>query len=368
MGTVTQFACAACGKVLKSPKPIEQGTRIKCPKCAQTFVVGPAAASRRTVADVKPGATRRPSRIEKRKRSNPVVMWATCFVVSLFFTLLIWVPCSIAIRMAQSAAQNSSKDPFKNLDSLKDTDFGKNLDRFKDSGTAVKDSGKGTKGETPPPGEDGAIASEALFQEYRADPAATRKKYQGKSVTVRGIVTGCGLNLGEPVIQLQGDKGISDNVVGSPKEDREPWAKIAPGQIVTIRGTLSPLPLPGPYLDDCMVVDYGTFNATRLSAEDLAREYATGAAAVTDKYKGKHLVIEGVIVKEEKGRTSRALGTTSGKVWLKGTDGVNVRCEFDGVKDWTPLQTGNSLKAMTTFGKQSMPNEVSLENCRLITQ
>ena len=33
-GALTQFACTACGKTLKSPKPIEEGKKIKCPHCA----------------------------------------------------------------------------------------------------------------------------------------------------------------------------------------------------------------------------------------------------------------------------------------------------------------------------------------------
>lgn len=115
MGSLTQFACTACGKTLRSPTPVPEGKKIKCPKCAQVFAVtgNTAAAPPRTGGDLNfsTAPARRTSGL-KRKRSNPFVMWGTCFIVSLIFTLIAWIPARLAIGKIQSAApdiQNKDK-------------------------------------------------------------------------------------------------------------------------------------------------------------------------------------------------------------------------------------------------------------------
>jgi hypothetical protein len=150
MGALTQFDCTACGKTLKSPKPIAEGTKIKCPKCMQVFVVSNGAGggtTRRSGGDLSTGTTRRPTRADKRKRSSPLVMWGTCFVVGLLFSLIIWVPASIAIRVGQSAASDAVKErerqlkEFEKLNKDMSKDFGK--DMMKDMGKDMpKDFGK----------------------------------------------------------------------------------------------------------------------------------------------------------------------------------------------------------------------------------
>ena len=147
MGALTQFACTACGKTLKSPKPIAEGTKIKCPKCAQVFVVGNGVAPRRSGGDLGGAPPRRPTRAEKRQRSNPFVMWGTCFIISLIFSIIVWIPCRIAISVGQNAAaevekqrKEMEKNPFKDLDKMKDLDM-KDLDKMKDLEKQMKDFG-----------------------------------------------------------------------------------------------------------------------------------------------------------------------------------------------------------------------------------
>jgi DNA-directed RNA polymerase subunit RPC12/RpoP len=139
MGALTQFACTACGKTLKSPKPIPEGTKVRCPKCTKVFVVGngsagvragnpPAAPPRRSGGDLSTAPPRRPTRAEKRPRSNPLVMWGTCFFVALLFSVIVWIPARMGISAAQSNIGEMQKDRPKDWEKDVFNDPGKHME------------------------------------------------------------------------------------------------------------------------------------------------------------------------------------------------------------------------------------------------
>jgi hypothetical protein len=100
--------------------------------------------------------------------------------------------------------------------------------------------------------------------------------------------------------------------------DKEPWARVAPGQTVKLKG---PWAAYGdlPALFDCVIVEAGPNPATVLTAAGLADEYAADADGVKKKYAGKPVILSGEVVenKEQDDKSRIVRLKTTGKVTVE---------------------------------------------------
>jgi hypothetical protein len=206
---------------------------------------------------------------------------------------------------------------------------------------------------------DFTVKAEDLFNEFKKDQKATQSKYEGKVVEVSGVIkdfsTMQSLDEG-PWIQLEAGTDLFGVVCQS--ADDEPWATLAPGQQVTVRGKWPPH-AGITRLADCVVVQKGPRPALAVTAEQLAREYAADPEATNKKYQGKYLEVTGeVTAREEKGSILT--------ITCKGADQVRVCFLFPtGEKQADPeMRAGAKAHALCRYKASSEKGEVQLENAR----
>jgi hypothetical protein len=196
--------------------------------------------------------------------------------------------------------------------------------------------------------------------EWRAEKAKS-EKYTGKTIQLSGTVDYVGRTLsGQSYISLALAAEDAFSGVDCSTIDKEPWAEVAKGQTVTLKGVYSEIGMVR-----CVIVKKGPATAITLSAEQLAAEFGTDPEKVNKKYDGKTLILTGEVVpkKDNKG------GTAS--VYLKGTDKVPVECVFTAYdKDMTAkLKEGQQVKLCGHFwSSEGGADPFKLQFCQTITK
>jgi hypothetical protein len=149
--------------------------------------------------------------------------------------------------------------------------------------------------------------------------------------------------------------------------EKEPWARLARGQLATLRGKLGALPAP-PNLDQANIVEAGPPTAVNLSASDLASQHSKGEEGLKGLYDGKDVIVTG---KVSDVRSSVINGLT---LFLEGDGKVRVRCDL-GVTETQRL--GDALapkqgQTVRVFGEVHPSNLtetiVPMKGCHLITK
>jgi hypothetical protein len=146
------------------------------------------------------------------------------------------------------------------------------------------------------------------------------EKFDGKVIELSGTVEGVGRNAGgEAFVQLK----VPSQMFGVMcfTTDEQPWAKVARGQKVRIKG-LGGAVILAPRLLACAIVEPGEYAAVRISAADLAKEYAADPDATIKKYDKKHMVVTGEVAAKDVNEF-KAVGLT-----LKTGNKVAVKCGF----------------------------------------
>jgi hypothetical protein len=139
---------------------------------------------------------------------------------------------------------------------------------------------------------DFTLTAEQLETEVRQDEQEAERKYERSNIELSGVVQS--MYGDEPVfIGLYRGKGL----LGLPcaMVDDEPWARVTFGQQVTVKGVWRE-DADKPSLQKCVIVATGPNPAPRLSAVQLATEYAAGIKKADSKYSGKYLIVSGVIL------------------------------------------------------------------------
>jgi hypothetical protein len=179
------------------------------------------------------------------------------------------------------------------------------------------------------------IAPEELGKEWQANKEAVLDKYANTTLEVTGSVRSFGIDIGgNPVAHIPCGEDEKAALINVATRDKEPWALVGPGQVVTVRGKLDQSHSLFLYLKDAEFVDPKPNKSVTIKAADLAAEVAKDRKAVIEKYKGKGLIVVGEVVKRNEKRTT---------VFLKGTDMLMIECRtFMVVGDGLgkPLQEG----------------------------
>lgn len=217
----------------------------------------------------------------------------------------------------------------------------------------------------PPPTEDISkvapafkLTAEDFHKEYEADKNAAAQKYKGKVIELSGEVqTVKRIDADRSMLLLKVEKSFFG--VQCVTTEEQPWAKVAPGQQIKIKGKWPEFSA-GAAIIDCVFVETGEYAAIRISAADLAKEYAADGEAAVKKYDKKYLVITGEVVSKE----FNSVG--AGAVVLKTGNKVKVECSFtadekDVVK---AFKVGQSIKVVGQFTLNfASGDEVSVYFC-----
>jgi hypothetical protein len=146
-----------------------------------------------------------------------------------------------------------------------------------------------------------AVTAEELAKEWAASRSATRQKYKGKRIEVRGVVfEATSDNVSEqPQVLLYShrdrEKGVTNPIdCLFPSREEKRIHSLAQGQTVTIRGTLSDVGHGVP-LVDCELVGAGASPAINLTARQLVSDFITDTEEAGKKYNQKPVVVEGVV-------------------------------------------------------------------------
>jgi hypothetical protein len=182
--------------------------------------------------------------------------------------------------------------------------------------------------------------------EFTNDPSAAVDKYKGKVVEVSGMVEFVSEDPAEQVgcVYLKVD--------GPPLQDRcattdkKPWLKVSPGSKVKLRGKVPEFGLPCD-LVGAEIVEAGPDPAVVISAQQLAKEYATDSKSATAKLDDKWAHVEGEVVEKTTSNDWAVL------LKLKGDKEVVVSCCF-GDRNKRPLEPVKVGTKVKVFGQLSL--------------
>lgn len=195
---------------------------------------------------------------------------------------------------------------------------------------ATRPAGSGTKAAGQ---ADVVIDAETLGKEFSGDTAAFGNKYGGKVIDVQG-----------PVKLF--DEGSGSIVMGSinfhfQTDHEAPWRVVSRGQRITLRTKYSP----SFGFGKATIVAKEPFALTALTSEELARQYASNAAAVKKRYDDKLLLLTGQIVAKQ----ANDLGAVS--LFLRSVGSVKVKASFTAFsqKETKPLRIGQYVQLKGEF-------------------
>lgn len=221
------------------------------------------------------------------------------------------------------------------------------------NGGASQATSDGSKvGTTERPADDKVVAVTplAFHDEFHADEEATKAKYAGATLEMTAKVQSVGLSgggIGPPIVLLKAEplpgETTSTRFVICKTADPKPWLKVGPGGTVTVRGMLvkdAYLPM----LELCEIVSFEGDVCHEVSAEGLAREYASDKSEKKEdfhaKYDTRHLVLTGVV-------ESRYTEINPGIV-VKGTEGIKLAFTYGSAYEdnYINLKPGDSLQGI----------------------
>jgi hypothetical protein len=194
--------------------------------------------------------------------------------------------------------------------------------------------------------------AEALTKDVIADQKAAEGKYNGKVVEVEGEVEFANKVLNANGFSLKGAKKKPTDVVGVtvicnvPKGAEGKAWRLGSGQKVKVTGTATVTAL-GVYLADATVEPLEPAKSAKVSATDLAGEFAKDADAARKKYQGpngapKEIIVDGTVAAVEKNKTGFHIAK------LAGADGITVDCTVDAA-DFAALKAGDAVTIKGEF-------------------
>jgi hypothetical protein len=221
-----------------------------------------------------------------------------------------------------------------------------------------------------------------LYSEYKNNKAAAQAKYEGQIVEVSGTVDMIPQTYGgESSIRISSPRpadatgpevkfDLMDGL-GVSTIDKEPFARLAPGQTATFRGKC--MFSTGLWIMEAEIVSAGPSPAVTTTAVDLATEFAKDADATKKKYEtgalsGKVMIVTGDLLATEKDKDSTDLTGV-----VIGTGDKKVYCHIDRTSDTNKrlaaLKPGQPLKLVGEFSGASStdPKAPYIRMCRFAT-
>lgn len=195
--------------------------------------------------------------------------------------------------------------------------------------------------------------AEALARDVVADPKAAEGKYNGKVVEVDGEVEFANKVINPNGFSLKGAKKKPTDVVGVnvvctvPKGAEGKAWRLGSGQKVKVTGTATVTAL-GVYLADATVEELEPAKTPKVSARDLAGEFAGDAEAARKKYRNptggpREVVVDGTVAAVEKNKNGFHVAR------LAGADGVTVDCTVS-AEDFATLKAGDAVTVKGDLG------------------
>lgn len=302
---VMQASCPSCRTVLRSPQPLREGARVKCPKCATVFAVPGAAAVKPGPLPGTPAGASVVSAVPGARRTPALVIWGVCFLVSAIYLV---APVVAVQSLVGTMVQNLS------------------------SHTTTTIILPTTEPEKPPVDRNVppafTLSASDWMAEWKKDEAEARKKYQGKVTELTGEVRDFGDdpygNVGYLFLKVEG------NLLGvrCAALDKAPWLKVGPGCTVKVRGTPPQFGLAGD-LFECTIVESSPQTALPVTAAELAQAFADDAKAAKEKYADKPLLITGEVASTEPEPDTSYL-----RLYLRAPGDLKVRANMDGSSDF----------------------------------
>jgi hypothetical protein len=199
---------------------------------------------------------------------------------------------------------------------------------------------------------DFALSAMELQAEFTTDKATALAKYQGKTIDLTGVVKSVGddgtdQNGLVEIVTGAGSLGLPCYTV-----DKEPFARLAPGQTVKLQGVW-PKSAGEPTLRNCVIVEAGPSPAIALTALQLATDYAADPEGVKTKYDGKSLILSGEVLRRDP--------TDSGNctIVLKGTDKAHLEMSFGAIHagKTAKIKEGQPIKLLANFDKSACSSD-----------
>jgi hypothetical protein len=204
--------------------------------------------------------------------------------------------------------------------------------------------------------------ADQLRKEAKSGPLF-RQKYRDKIIEVSGTVFEF-----DPFSYYEPANTITVQLEAKPAfiyfhmANREPWAKVVPGQPATLRGRV---PRDSEFINEplvqCVVVEPQQSPALQLTADQLCRD----ARADAKKYNKTYMVVAGEVIGK----------STVGPLYLelKGDDQTKVRCQIISKLKFTidPIQVGQKIKVFgqyVTINPPGLPGAVILDKALPITK
>ena len=211
---------------------------------------------------------------------------------------------------------------------------------------------------------DFSLSAMELQAEFNTDKAAALAKYQGKTIDLSGVVKSVGDD-------GSADNGLVEVVTGEGSlglpcytVDKEPFARLAPGQTVKLQGVW-PKTAAEPRLRDAVIVEAGPSPAIAMTALQLATEYAADPEGVKTKYNDKSLFLSG----EVKQNDPKDSGNCT--LILKGTEKAHVEVSFGAIYagKTAKIKDGQPIKLLVHFDKSACyPEIINFRNPGIITK
>jgi hypothetical protein len=215
-----------------------------------------------------------------------------------------------------------------------------------------------------------------VLSDYLLNRTVVQDKYEGHIVEISGVVREVERNYSgerESLVFLHCGEETTLHL-GLVTLEKEPWARISPGQKVKARG-IPRYHWAGPYcigvfLFNCVFTELGPNPAMNLSAVELSREFFTDKNAAEKKYNLKYLVITGDIIDKTVDRSSDGRLELNTHIFLRGDNGRRVECDFRyNQADVTKtLEAGQRIKLFGRCGslQRLERGDAFLWNCLLI--
>jgi hypothetical protein len=205
---------------------------------------------------------------------------------------------------------------------------------------------------TPPPKvkPDFVVTAKAIAEEFKSDNPGAIAKYKDKIIEVTGLIKNAGIDKSDaPFLLLDGFPGAFGGV-HCVTQDKTPWKKAMPGQVVTLRGKVPEFATLA-RLTECEIGDVKGPQLPVVTATKLSQEYRLNPAGTDKKYEGKWIILLGEVASVaaidvgEDAMAALVTFKTDGKA-------PNIGARFFGNdnKMTTGLEAGAKLKVLGTFG------------------
>jgi tRNA_anti-like len=183
----------------------------------------------------------------------------------------------------------------------------------------------------------------------------------GVIIELSGVVKGLHRGVdGKPRITLVAGDDVYG--VGCGTIDPQPWASLATGQKVKLKGRW-PEKSNAPTLDEVVILEAGPNPAIRMTASQLAKEYAVSPETATKKYNEKYVILDGKFVEK---RTPQV--KTIRYVYLEGHGKTRVNCVMSPSDQEAAdaIKPGEHIQVIGQYWALQEGDDVDLRDCLFI--